>query len=276
MCSESGRGPDQGGWRIPEIAPLAGSCYTAGPPHPHFEGGNMPRFSSALALGLVLLLATSVLAQEASTDPLRLDQKVVPTHQKVTLRIDPDTANFDGEVVIDLKVAEASDSFRFHAEEMDLQSVELTDSSGASIGLSHEAGDAELIIVTCERELAPGEYTLSIQFANNFDTTSRGLYRVIYEKQGYLFTQMEADDARSAFPCWDEPAFKIPWDFTLSAPEHQVVIFNTPEGEVTVADGWRTVEYATTPPMPSYLLAIAAGPLELVPIEGMSVPGNIV
>jgi alanyl aminopeptidase len=229
-----------------------------------------------VALALALALAVPVVAQEASSDPLRLDQKVVPTHQKVSLRIDPDSPKYDGVVVVDLNVSIATDTFRFHAEDMELQGVVLIDAAGASVGLSYEAGEANLVAVTCKRQLAPGQYTLSIEFANEFDTTSSGLYRVIYEKQGYLFTQFEDDDARKAFPCWDEPAFKIPWDMTLSCPESQLVIFNTPERSVTVEDGWRTVEYASTPPLPSYLLAMAAGPFELVPIEGMSVPGNIV
>jgi aminopeptidase N len=212
-----------------------------------------------VALALALALAVPVVAQEASSDPLRLDQKVVPTHQKVSLRIDPDSPKYDGVVVVDLNVSIATDTFRFHAEDMELQGVVLIDAAGASVGLSYEAGEANLVAVTCKRQLAPGQYTLSIEFANEFDTTSSGLYRVIYEKQGYLFTQFEDDDARKAFPCWDEPAFKIPWDMTLSCPESQLVIFNTPERSVTVEDGWRTVEYASTPPLPSYLLAMAAG-----------------
>lgn len=236
----------------------------------------MRRITIACAVALALGLALPASGQDASSDPHRLGSQVVPTEQEVFLRIDPDSPNYEGRVVIHLKVLEATDVFRFHAEEMDLQEMTLADASGGSIGITHEVGEEDLILARCESQLAPGEYTLAIRFSNEFDVTSRGLYRVIYEKQGYLFTQMEADDARNAFPCWDEPAYKIPWSFTLSAPEHQVVIFNTPEESVSVENGWRTVKYAKSPPMPSYLIALAAGPLELVPIEGMGVPGNIV
>ena len=43
-----------------------------------------------------------------------------------------------------------------------------------------------------------------------------------------------------------------------------------------MADGRRTVAFARTKPLPSYLLALATGPLETVPIPGMSVPGRVV
>ena len=45
----------------------------------------------------------------------------------------------------------------------------------------------------------------------------------------YAFTQFEAVDARRAFPCFDEPAMKIPWEVTLLVPREAVVVANSPE-----------------------------------------------
>ncbi len=42
------------------------------------------------------------------------------------------------------------------------------------------------------------------------------------------------------------------------------------------ADGWQTVTFKKTRPLPSYLLAIATGPFETVEIPGLGVPGRIV
>ena len=82
-------------------------------------------------------------------------------------------------------------------------------------------------------------------------------------------------DARKAFPCWDEPSYKIPFQLTLRIPEDQEAITNTPVENETKADGFKTIAFHKTKPLSSYLIAIAAGPLESVPIEGMSVPGRI-
>ncbi|HET6369850.1 MAG TPA: M1 family aminopeptidase, partial [Nitrospiria bacterium] len=42
------------------------------------------------------------------------------------------------------------------------------------------------------------------------------------------------------------------------------------------AGDFKTVTFKPTPPTPSYLLAIATGPFETVPIHGLSVPGSVV
>jgi D-lactate dehydrogenase len=43
--------------------------------------------------------------------------------------------------------------------------------------------------------------------------------------KGYLLTQFEAIDARRAFPCWDEPIYKIPYQITLTIPERNMAPF---------------------------------------------------
>ena len=90
-----------------------------------------------------------------------------------------------------------------------------------------------------------------------------------------MFTQFEDIDAREAFPCWDEPEFKIPWQLTLHVPKDLVAVSNTPIEHHERTDGWQTVKFSESPPMPSYLVALAVGPMDYVPIEGMSVPGGI-
>ncbi|HYQ96594.1 MAG TPA: M1 family metallopeptidase, partial [Candidatus Eisenbacteria bacterium] len=92
----------------------------------------------------------------------------------------------------------------------------------------------------------------------------------------YCFTQFEADDARKSFPCWDEPSFKIPYQLTLTIPRAHRAVANTPIARTVPGKTTKIVVFRKTKPLPSYLLAIATGPLEFVPITGMSVPGNVV
>ena len=78
------------------------------------------------------------------------------------------------------------------------------------------------------------------------------------------------------FPAGTSPLYKIPFQLTLRVPTEHEIVTNTPAASVTVEDGFRTVEFQQTKPLPTYLLAIAAGPLESVPIPGMSIPGRVV
>lgn len=82
--------------------------------------------------------------------------------------------------------------------------------------------------------------------------------------------------AREAFPCFDEPGFKIPWQIVMRVPEQHMAVTNNPPQSEKMLQGQREVTFLETPPMPSYLLAFAAGPLETVPIPGTSIPARVI
>jgi len=54
------------------------------------------------------------------------------------------------------------------------------------------------------------------------------------------------------------------------------VIGNTEPAHETVEGDRKTVEFAVTRPLPSYLVAVCSGPLETIPITGLAVPGRVV
>ena len=230
------------------------------------------RFScrTLVFLSLAWLVPPAVQAADA-----RLGTDVVPTSQAVDLEIDARGVDYRGSVRIELEVKRETNSFRFHAEGLTLGKIALQGALG-EITAQHEAESDEVIRVFTEAPLAVGKYSLAIDFSNTFDTQAVSLYRMEKDDVGYVFTQFQADDAREAFPCWDEPQFKIPYQMTLRIPELHLAISNTPIESETVEDGWRVVEFKQTKPLPSYLLAIAAGPLETVAMPGLGVPARLV
>jgi aminopeptidase N len=239
-----------------------------------------PRRTITTLMKSVALACTAGLAfhpaAHASGD-LRLGSTVVPTAESLRLVTDANHTDYTGTARIELEVRERTSAFRLHAEEMNLDSVTLQPAASSStIPITTAPGELGLVTFTSATPLAPGRYTLTIEFSNDFGTKAVGLYRMEQEGQGYVFTQFEADDAREAFPCFDEPGFKIPWDVTLVVPEGQLAVFNTPVAKETTQDGQRTVVFARTKPLPSYLLAIAVGPFETVDIPGLGVPGRVV
>jgi alanyl aminopeptidase len=81
----------------------------------------------------------------------------------------------------------------------------------------------------------------------------------------YVYSQFEAIWARRAFPCFDEPSYKVPWQLTLRVKKDQVALSNAPMvSETDSGDGMKVVKFAETKPLPSYLVAIAVGDLEFV------------
>jgi len=231
----------------------------------------------SLLLALLALPAAGIAAapEPAAPSGHRLATDVVPVFEAVRLTADARKPDYTGSVRIDLDVRRPVGGFSLHARGMEIRRLTLSGPAGA-VDTTHTAGDRGRLDVATAAPLRPGRHVLEIDFANKYDTQATGLYKVEVGGESYLFTQFEADDARQAFPCWDEPSFKIPYQMTVVVPEAHVALSNTPVESETVKDGQRTVLFRRTRPLPSYLLVLATGPLEFVPIPGLSVPGRVV
>jgi alanyl aminopeptidase len=239
------------------------------------------RLAAAVAGALMSMNAADVRGETAPE--LRLGHRVVPLAQHVHLVLDADRPDYTGRVQIDVDVREAVREFRLHAEDMDLGRIAIAPAArsgsataGAPLPLAATAGPLGLVTFAAERPLEPGKWRLDIEFANRYNTDATGLYRMTHDGSGYLFTQFEADDARHAFPCFDEPEYKIPWNMTIEVPAAHLAVFNTPIVRETPAGDRRRVEFAASKPLPTYLLAIATGPFETVDIPALGVPGRVI
>jgi aminopeptidase N len=202
---------------------------------------------------------------------VRLGTDVVPTRETVRLRMDPRAADYTGTVSIDLDVKRAAPSVALHAEEMTIRRATVGGKEAA-----HAAGLDDTIVVTPAQPFAVGRTKLVLEFANEYDRRAVGLYKMERADESYLYTQFEADDARKAYPCFDEPGFKIPWQITIEVPPAYDAVSNTPGRAPAERDGWKEIAFAETKPLPSYLVALAVGRFAFTPIEGMGVPGRIV
>jgi aminopeptidase N len=237
------------------------------------------------ALLAAALSALALPARAAEQGDVRLGDDVVPTFEAVRLRLDPGAKEYSGTVAVDLLARRPTPAFRFHARGQQLLKVALRRDGnqvvgftreGQEIALAREAGPGGIVTARPEEPLSPGPYHLEITFTQAFNTQSVGLYRTEKDGKSYAFTQFEAADARRAFPCWDEPGVKIPYQLTVEIPAGLAVVSNTPEEKTSVDGGVKTVVFQRTPPLPAYLLALAVGPLEFTPIPGLSVPGRVV
>ena len=231
----------------------------------------------SIGLSLIALVFTFVLpVGPAHADITRLPNDVIPSFEAIHLNLDAAKLDYSGTVEVDLRTTAPKQAIQFHAQQMNLTRARLVSAKGAALTLKTQEGEDGMITATASRTIAPGQYRLEIQFTNDFDHRATGLYRLETEGNAYTFTQFEATDARAAFPCWDEPCFKFPYQVTLSIPAAHEAVSNTPIERETVKNGIKTVVFRRTKPLPSYLLAIATGPLEFVPIQGMSIPGRVV
>ncbi|MBL9210217.1 MAG: M1 family metallopeptidase [Opitutaceae bacterium] len=241
------------------------------------SSGSLRHAATRAAIVLYLFLLPFSPAAEG-VDPDRLTRDVVPLAQSVSLTLDPAQDGFSGTTRIDIDVTRASRSFRLHALGPVIASATLHDRTGHRTTLTPSTVEPKLGLVqlTAPAELPPGGYVLELGFTGQYARNSLGLYKTVNHGDAYLFTQFEANHARQAFPCWDEPGFKIPWQLTLTVPAGLEVVTNAAPAQESRSGTMKTVHFGRTPPMPSYLVALAVGPLEYVDVPGLAVPGRIV
>jgi alanyl aminopeptidase len=230
------------------------------------------------SLFLTYVVFSGVLLQgvtDSAFAEMRLDGKVIPKFESIELKLDPGQSQYRGSVRIELDVKEETDRFRLHSEGLILERIEIIQ-DGKSLPFEYDTAAGSLIEIRTHETLSLGSMLLTVDFSNDFDTTAKSLYRMENDGLWYVFSQFESNEAREAFPCWDEPIFKLPYQVTLIVPEGDLALTNTPAKNERISNGWKTVVFEETKPLPSYLLAIVTGPLETVPIPGMSIPGRVV
>jgi len=115
---------------------------------------------------------------------------------------------------------------------------------------------------------AENELTVVAEMA--YSHTGEGMHRYVDPVDGevYTYTQCFLDDTRRVFASFDQPDLKAPFTVSLTVPSQWTVVGN---GAATqVAPGrWRL---ATTPPLSTYFLAVAAGPFHSVHSEHDGIP----
>src|SRR5215469_11282864 len=221
-------------------------------------------------------IGTLVPAAETSAPAGPLPEGVTPTHYRLVLQIDPQAETFSGETSIRVTLKAPTRTIWLHGLGLKVSSITVI--AGAHrIAASYEEVDHEFGVsrVVTETAVPAGEATLAFVYSAPFQTTDQGLYHTKIADAWYAFSQMEAIDARRAFPGFDQPGFKTPFDITLRARAADKVVTNTPEVRaVAEQDGWVRHDFQTTRPLPTYLLAFVVGPLDIVDVP--PVPPNAV
>ncbi len=201
-------------------------------------------------------------------DTLRLPLDATPDRYRLTMAPDLAAASFHGSAAIELTVHTPIDHLVCNAAELELADawVELDGDArlDASITLDPEAEQARFDL---GQTIEPGTIILHVQFTGVLNDKLRGFYRSTFTQDGatraIAVTQFEATDARRAFPCWDEPAFKAVFSVTLQVADDLLAISNGPElTREPTGDGQVRVTFADTMPMSTYLVAFVVGPLE--------------
>ena len=219
----------------------------------------------ATSLFGLALLAQSSSSTDVEPPALRLGNTVVPVQYALDLRLDPNRDDFSGVVKATVDVREPIKRFWVNAApNLTISSADI-ESNGTHFKARILPGGKDFAGFEFDSALPVGRANLQIDYTGKLELkSSNGLFRGKFGDDNYIFTQFEPIAARMAFPCFDEPGFKVPWQLTLVVPAQAQAFSNTPiQTDATLA-GVRRVTFAQTKPLPSYLVAFAVGPFEAV------------
>jgi len=212
----------------------------------------------ALALAF---LASTVCLLAADPPKLRLSQDVRPTRYSVELTAIPAAKTFSGVVDIDVTLEKPASLIWLNANDLTIQQASLN-----SRAVIAESGGEDVIALRLPADVPAGPAKIHIAYQGKISTnSSAGLFQGDDAGTAYLFTQFEELDARRTFPCFDQPDFKTPWQLTLHIRKADKAFSNTPQiSESDEPQGMKRVVFAPTKPLPSYLVAFAIGPFDVV------------
>jgi puromycin-sensitive aminopeptidase len=200
----------------------------------------------------------------------RLPLDVIPERYEIELAPDLTNARFTGREKIFVDVREPVRQIILNAAELEFGSVALKGEGGRALtGAVSLDGMNEQALLSFPELIQPGKWQLEIEFSGILNDKLHGFYRSTYKDSGgqektLASTQFESTDARRAFPCWDEPAFKAVFQITLTVDDGLTAISNARViRELPLpGSGKKEVVFADSIKMSSYLVAFIVGEFE--------------
>lgn len=238
----------------------------------------MRRWMTAL---VVLLLPA--LAQASAPQPAPAVQQALPSgplprsaeplHYRLDFTLDPRRDGFDGEARIRVRLHRPAGHVWLHARDLEVRTVRWSAGTQQGSASFAQVNDDGLARVDFGRELAAQDIELHFDYAGRYSTRLESIYKVVRGADSYLVTQFEDIAARRAFPGFDEPAFKTPFELRLTVPEKMKAIANTRQiGDERAESGSKTLSFAATEALPTYLVAFAVGPWDMT--KPVKLPAN--
>lgn len=205
----------------------------------------------------------------------RLFKQFAPTNYKLNIDIDEENMSFSGSVVITGQIkGRPSQRLTLHQKDLKINKASILhiDKKGQKKEIAvdrinlHKNYDE--VRLHSEQMIHAGKSEVTLEFSGKITDQMHGIYPCYFEEDGQkkklIATQFESHHAREVFPCIDEPEAKATFDLTITGNKDSQVIANSDPIKTDKNDSRKTVVFATSPIMSTYLLAWVVGELEYI------------
>lgn len=211
-----------------------------------------------------------------------LPANVTPSHYDIALEPDLETFKFEGSAKIDLQINDHSvDSVTLNYLEIDFHSAFLESVCAIDVKKDESQQTVTFVFPNGTLKNLGDSAKLEIEFTGTLNDKMAGFYRARYtdkatgETKYMATTQMEATDARRAFPCFDEPNLKASFDITLISESSLTHLSNMDVKTEITEKGKKITTFNTTPKMSTYLVAFIVADLKYVENSSLRIPVRV-
>ncbi|HYP40131.1 MAG TPA: M1 family metallopeptidase, partial [Chloroflexia bacterium] len=218
----------------------------------------------------------------------RLPHHALPRQYDLSLDARVGNDSFSGRIAVHLDIREARNSIILHSRDLELSDATLTTQGHALKGKIALDPEREVAEITFPEAFPTGDATLLITFQGKLNRGLAGIYLASDGPEHLLCTQAFATEARTIFPCFDEPTFKARFSYVITTTPGATVLTNSPllsltetraeqvdqpeqirnsQSETPNSKVW---SFAPTKPMSSYLAAIVIGDIASTPGESVN------
>src|SRR5687768_15069859 len=212
---------------------------------------------------IVLRLCVLILLVSVASPALaqRLSGTVMPEHYTLWFAPSLKEETFRGKAGIRVQSSQPTREITLHATEMTLTEVTITAGGRTQTAKVRVNPESETMTLVVPETIPAGQAVITIAYKGILNDKLRGFYISKANGRSYAVTQMEATDARRAFPSFDEPMYKATYDVSMTVDTGDTAISNGRQISDTPGPqpGKHTIRFATTPKMSTYLLAMIVG-----------------
>ncbi|XP_020033622.1 leucyl-cystinyl aminopeptidase isoform X1 [Castor canadensis] len=202
---------------------------------------------------------------------IRLPIAVMPQRYELNLHPNLTSMTLKASVTISLTAFQATWNIILHSTGQNISRVTFmsaVSSQERQVEILEYPYHEQIAIIAPEALRVGHNYTLKIEYSANISSSYYGFYGVTYknannEKKYFAATQFEPLAARSAFPCFDEPAFKATFVIRIIREEQYTALSNMPKkSSVHMEDGLVQDEFSESVKMSTYLVAFIVGEMK--------------
>jgi len=196
-----------------------------------------------------------------------LPRIIIPEKYYISLSPDLERMDFLGEESIEVKVAKDTDRILLNSVDIEISSASVIQNQNIDAERIEYKKEIQAVLFFFSRKIRKGRAVLNIKFKGMISESMRGFYQSRYvlpdgTKKVMATTQFEPNDARRAFPCFDEPDLKAEFSIILRVNKELDAVSNMPIKSEKVSDNIKEISFEKTPRMPTYLVAFVIGEFE--------------